>query len=320
MMGASVALVACAPDRAVMPTDVPQPPLAVSLERADRVAFLDRVSRTVIGMVPTASGPRDMHLSPDGRDLLVACAGGQVDRIGLDDRTVRRSLALGFTPQSFVVRDGRLYVIDGDTDDLVAIDLADYRPLWRTPVGAAAEGLTISADGHRLFATAEADGTVHEVDAASGASVAQVAVGAGPRRAVRARDGRIWVSAAAGGTVHVIDPVTDRVEVTLSVAPEGLTAEDANPVGITFNPDGTRALVALGRAGQVAVIDVRTLAVLRFIPVGERPWSAAIDRTGAFAYVANGRSNDVTVLDLDRLRPITDIAVGDGPHTILATG
>ncbi|WGF86902.1 YVTN family beta-propeller repeat protein [Marinivivus vitaminiproducens] len=320
LLGVSFAAAACAPDRAVMPSDIPLPPLAISLERANQVAFLDPVTRDVIDRVGTAERPRDMHLSADGSELLVACASGRIDRIDLEDRAIRRSLALDFTPQSFVVRGDNLYVVDGDSSDLVAIDLEGNRPLWRTPVGESAEGLADSADGRHLFATAEADGAVHVVAAASGEPVRTTAIGAGPRRAVRAGDGRIWVSAGGGGAVYVIDPVTDRVDVVLPVTPEGVSPEDANPVGIAFSPDGTRALVALGRAGRVAAVDVRTLAVLRYIPVGERPWGVVVDQTGDFGYVANGRSNDLTVIDMNSLEAITAVPVGDGPHTVLFTG
>jgi YVTN family beta-propeller protein len=135
----------------------------------------------------------------------------------------------------------------------------------------------------------------HVIDRASATLKQNLPVDARPRWAEFTRDGkRLWVSSELGGTVTVFDTATwqpaGKVDFT--------TIENAQPVGIAFSPDGSRAFVALGRGNAVAEVDAASLTILRRFPVGERVWELAVSPDGTRVYAANGLSSDLSIIDL----------------------
>ncbi len=100
---------------------------------------------------------------------------------------------------------------------------------------------------------------------------------------------------------------------TIRFAPPGVAPEKVLPVGIRFTPDGRRALVALGRANHIALIDVATRKVTGYVPVGQRVWQVAVDADGTRAFTANGLSDDVSVIDLKTNKVIATIPAGRAP-------
>jgi len=73
---------------------------------------------------------------------------------------------------------------------------------------------------------------------------------------------------------------------------------NSQPVGIAFNPAGTRAYVALTSDNVVDEIDPSTGTVLATIPVGSGPLSIAILPDGTKAYVSSYNDGAVTIIDL----------------------
>ena len=97
----------------------------------------------------------------------------------------------------------------------------------------------------------------------------------------------------------------------------GIRAESIQPVGIQISDDGTRAYVALGPAARVAVIDTATLAVEKYLLVGQRVWNLAFSPDGARLFTTNGVSNDLSVIDLERLRVRKTVPVGRLPWGVV---
>ena len=81
--------------------------------------------------------------------------------------------------------------------------------------------------------------------------------------------------------------------------------------------DGLRAYIALGRANNIAVVDVKTREIVDYILVGKRPWGLALTKDETRLYVANGLSDDITVIDTKSLKALTSIPVGRVPYGIL---
>jgi YVTN family beta-propeller protein len=67
------------------------------------------------------------------------------------------------------------------------------------------------------------------------------------------------------------------------------------------------------RANRIAVVDVATAQVLRFILVGQRPWQIALSPDGGLLYSVNGLTNDVTVIDTASQKPLTSVPIGRLP-------
>jgi YVTN family beta-propeller protein len=76
------------------------------------------------------------------------------------------------------------------------------------------------------------------------------------------------------------------------------SGSNSQPVGIAFNPAGTRAYVTLTSDNVVDEVDPSTGTVVATIPVGSGPLSIAILPDGTKAYVSSYNDGAVTIIDL----------------------
>lgn len=76
------------------------------------------------------------------------------------------------------------------------------------------------------------------------------------------------------------------------------SGSSSQPVGIAFNPAGTRAYVTVTTDNVVDEIDPSTGTVVATIPVGSGPLSIAILPDGSKAYVSSYNDGAVTIIDL----------------------
>ena len=127
------------------------------------------------------------------------------------------------------------------------------------PVGRGGEGFDVSPDGNEAWVANAQDGTISVIDLATksvGATLPANVPGANRLRFTP--DGKL-VLVTPGSALVVIDAATRKeVKRLSSVHGSG---------GIQMQPDGTRAYVACGRDGYVAVIDLKTLEEVGRIPI-----------------------------------------------------
>jgi YVTN family beta-propeller protein len=88
-------------------------------------------------------------------------------------------------------------------------------------------------------------------------------------------------------------------------------------VGVRLTRDGKRAFVALGPANRVAVIDMASFKVERYLLVGQRVWQLAFTPDEKHLFTTNGTSNDVSVIDVEKLRVIRSLKVGRYPWGVV---
>ena len=98
-----------------------------------------------------------------------------------------------------------------------------------------------------------------------------------------------------------------------SVNVDGVGADHIQPVGIVFTANSKTAFIALGPANRVAVIDMTTGAVLKYVLVGQRVWHLALTPEDDMLFTTNGISGDVTAIDTRTLRAVKSIKVGRYP-------
>ncbi|MDX6698203.1 MAG: hypothetical protein QOE65_1600 [Solirubrobacteraceae bacterium] len=115
-----------------------------------------------------------------------------------------------FTDDMFSSHDGRfVYVSRPSLADVVAIDLASRRIVWRFPMeGQRADHMGISPDGRRLLVSDSTANKVHELDTATGRKTGEFASGDSPHENNYSRDGQLIYHASIG---RVYTP-TDRSE------------------------------------------------------------------------------------------------------------
>jgi YVTN family beta-propeller protein len=138
------------------------------------------------------------------------------------------------------------------------------------PVGRGSEGFDVSPDGKEAWVANAQDGTVSVIDIAQKKVVATLAAKVpGANRLKFTLDGKLAL-VSAGPNLVILD-TANRVEMKRLVLGHG-------SAGIQMQPDGTRAYVACGPDGFVAVVDLKSLEVVGRIDVGGNPdglaWAA----------------------------------------------
>src|SRR6266702_1880923 len=79
---------------------------------------------------------------------------------------------------------------------------------------------------------------------------------------------RAFITNEYDGTLSVLDTRSGKVETTVSVG--------KRPRGIGFSPDRSQIYVAIGEEDAIAVVDTRTLQVIKKLPAGSDPETFAV--------------------------------------------
>lgn len=116
--------------------------------------------------------------------------------------------------------------------------------------------------------------TVSAFDAATRTKLAEVPVGAAPRRLALAPDGRLWVSNRDDASISIVH--TGRLSVVRTLP----LPRASRPHGVVFAPDGSAAYVVLAATGEVLKLNPSTGARLASAPVGPEARDLAVTADG----------------------------------------
>ena len=139
-------------------------------------------------------------------------------------------------------------------------------------VGNGSEGFDVSPDGREIWVANAQDGTISIVDVATKqvSATLQANVG-GANRLKFTPDGRHVLVAMLAAPGLVVFDAASRKEITRVAVGRGAA-------GIVMEPEGARAYVACTPDNSVAVIDLKTLAVVGRVKAGDEPdglaWAA----------------------------------------------
>ncbi|MDZ7855163.1 PQQ-dependent catabolism-associated beta-propeller protein [Sphaerotilus sp.] len=293
----------------------------VSSEKDHKLTIVDLKTQAVTGTVATCKRPRHMVITPDGKQLMVACGdSGQADVIDLATRKSVKKIGLGDDPEIFdLTPDGKtLYVSNEEDGALGVVDLATGKRTGEIKVGEEPEGVLVSRDGKTVYVTSEVASLVHVIDTATGKVTKNIKAGKRPRRFAMTPDGsQLWVTNELGASVTVISTADHSVLDTIKFEVKGARAADITPVGITMSADGKRAFVGLGKANHVAFVDVASRKTTDLVLSGKRAWGLALNKAQDRLYVANGLSDDMTIIDVPGAKALKSVAVGRVPHSIV---
>jgi len=267
----------------------------VSNEKTNNLIIIDPKTYQVVKDLKISRRPRDMHFNNDHTKLYVACGGDDtIDIIDVGRLEVVGRLVTGPPPEAFGIDEGRrrIYVSNREEPSLSVIDMDRNVIVHEVPTGAQPENVSISEDGRFVYVSS--GDFIHLIDADSGSVVQNLAVGAEPNRFAVTPDGKdLWVSTKYSGEVYVIDRTKFAVAGKIEFRPPGVSETDATPVDMLMTKDGKTAYVTLGRAAQIAVVDVPTRMTRGYIPVGKRAAGLAMTRDEKMLYVANGFDDDI---------------------------
>ena len=82
---------------------------------------------------------------------------------------------------------------------------------------------------------------------------------------------------------------------------------NANPHMATMSPDGRYAVTGGTRSNKAYIVDLRTLRLVKAIPIGIGPEHQAISPDGRFYYQGNPSSDSLSVIDMNSLTEVRRI-------------
>ncbi|MET0279865.1 MAG: cytochrome D1 domain-containing protein [Steroidobacteraceae bacterium] len=281
------------------------------------LAFVDPVTGATRHTVPTGAGPHEVEVTADGGTAVVSNYGGQdagsslslIDVAAARER-LRAPLGDLLRPHGLAVADGHAYFTAEDARHIGRIGLADGKVDWRFPTTQQRTHMVLaSQDGRTLYATNMGSGTVSVIEPAGDGAAMQtlVPVGTMPEGLALSPDGReLWVASSDAGSVAVIDVRQKKVVRSFDIG-----TRRANRV--KFTPDGALVLVSDLTQGELVIIDARTHAVRKRLPIGRGASGILVLPDGSRAYVAAANERRLAVVDLQSLNVTGHVATGAGP-------
>jgi glucose/arabinose dehydrogenase/DNA-binding beta-propeller fold protein YncE len=164
--------------------------------------------------------------------------------------------------------DGRIFITAPEVNEVWTVEASGSRLGARFAVGQRPTGVAVSADGSRLFVSAQADGAVSVVDVAGGQVLGTLAVGDEPRRLLNAPRPGQTVTPTPTPTAQPNPTATPTIVPKPTPLPEGapppehmpddvvseaFVPEAAFPVAMAFAPDGRLFYNEL-RTGKIRIV------------------------------------------------------------------
>lgn len=244
--------------------------LVVANKNEHSAHLIDLATREVVAQFPTAVGPHEAAVSPDGRIAVIAEYGAMVGgntlrfldipsgtEIGrLDLREYSRPHGMAFTP------DGAQLIVTSETKQaVVVVDVNAMRVLAGHPTDAkGSHMLALSPKGDRVYTTNVQSNSVSVIDLTKGELVGTVSTSPAPEAIALSPDGKfLWIGGRGENVLEVIDTAT--LTVVAKIDCPGL------PYRLAFTPDGKRVLAACPVGGDVAVFDAQDRTLEARIPV-----------------------------------------------------
>ncbi len=202
-------------------------------------------------VVEVGIGPHDPVASPDGRSVLVPCAGdGEVVQVSLADGTVTGRFPVGDGPAHLAVHpDGTRIYVANTFDGTLACITPEGDLLGRVESGGWAHVPEVTPDGRLVYVANFFDDTLSVFDALTLERVATRETDAYPHGLNISPDGKNVVATGfSSDHVRVLDAATGEQRARVEVG--------RGSAHTAFLPDGRTAFVGCSISDYLAVIDV----------------------------------------------------------------
>ena len=206
-----------------------------------------------------------------------------------------------------------VYVSNGG-GGITEINTATNSVIATAPFPNNANGVVVSPDGRRIYASNRDVGQVTVFDAATNVPIKVISVGNGNDNlglAITPDGSLVYVANQFSGTVTVIATATNTVVQTI---PTGL-----EPIWITFSADGSRAYVSNQVSGTVSVISTASGSVIANIFGFSCPFQSEVTLDGSKLLVSSQCDNSLKVVSLASNTIVSSIPTGPNPRGIALT-
>ena len=294
------------PTQAQSPVPSPEPApgitgtLLVGNKGENTLSFVDLASGRELGRAATGRMPHEIAISPDGRLAAVVAYGARsIDVFDVASREKLRTIDLSPNegPHGIAwLPDGRILATTERSQSLTIVDTSDGDRVTAIPTGQAGSHMVAVTPDHRRAFTANIPaGTVSVLDLAAGTKIRDIAVGGRPEGIALTPDGRtLWVGDLEGARVQAFDASSYERVAEVRSGPV--------PIRVLASPDGRWIVTSNLGNGSLTVIDARTRAVAREIPVSGEQEAAQVtilfSPDGRRIYAAETGRNTVAEVDL----------------------
>lgn len=243
--------------------------LVVANATSNDLMFLDPKTGEVQRRVHDIPDPYQIGYSPDRKWFVVA--GNRLNRVDIyaangDDLKLVKAVPQSKTPShiAFSADSQNAFITLQDSDEVVAIRLADQSVLWKMKIGAMPAGIWMTPDDRHLLVGMTGADYVDVIDWRAQKSVKRIPTAKGAHNFRPLGDGRhLLVSNRVENSISVIDQSTLERKYDIPV-PGG-------PDCMEVTADGKLIWVTQRWVKQVAVVDVAQRRVIATIPVGRSP-------------------------------------------------
>lgn len=289
----------------------------ITNERSGDIIHVDENGET-IEVVPVCQRPRGMIRGIAENILFIACSDDH--KVVVYDRQTRKVIreigpAIGAMNLTLHKTTDRLLVTNEGEAKASVFNVLNGNLIAELPTGLEPDGIAITDDGQYIFVASENSGLVHVFDGVTYKARGTIKTNLRPRR-IALHNNTLWVSTEMGSRVEIFSINTLAKTNEILFAPKGFRPEQMTPVDILFNKSANEAYVALGSANHVAVVDLNTLAISKYILVGRRAWGLGLSPDQSTLIVLNGLSDDFTMIDLATKRPRLTKRAGLIPHSV----
>jgi DNA-binding beta-propeller fold protein YncE len=282
--------------------------LLVANKAANTLGLIDPDSGRQVATVPESGiTAHEVVTSPDGKLAFVPIYGnsgvGQpgtdgsaMDVVDLESRRVIQTIDFGrgVRPHCAVIgpKDGLLYVTTELKQSVTIIDLHTLKIVGEISTGQSeSHMLAISPDGLRGYTANVGPGTVSVLDMAGRKTLSVIPVANHVQRISVSADGRwVFTSDTQKPRLGVISTGTNKVERWIDLPGEGY--------GSAVTPNGAMVIIAIPDRNSVAIVDVKTMQVVKTVGVAPNPQEVLVRPDGLVAYVSCSQTGQVAAINL----------------------
>lgn len=274
-------------------------------ECVDAIQVVDCNAGRIVATIPLPAESRPKIVVPAfERQRLYALGSGNgtVSEIDVQSQSVLRAVEVGEGPQYGQRWQGILYVANGQSNDVVAVDEATLGVTYRVSVGRGPERCVVYKDHDQVYTNNLDDHSVSVVDLTTHTESARISVGRGPIRITpwdsRGRDE--WAVLCRGsydgadGSIVFLDSATHQVTDVLQLP------GPASNWNWGLGQRHQSVYVTLADEPTLVVVDAARLNVQATIPLSVQPEPAGF---GPSIYVS--KSGGVFVASLDSVTFLT---------------
>lgn len=266
------------------PFDVAIDPDGTAYITCVRAARLERVALEPFRSVGCVStGPVPTRIVFNGAGTLAYVTNQFAEEVGVIDVERGAQVAAigvpGHPLAAVLAPDDRTLFVTTNLDRLCAISLQTGKVRASTPVPQVCTEIALDATGHRLFVPTWKVGRILEVEASTLRVARHFDVGGRVQGVSLPSDGRTLFAANEDGWLDVIQ--------LCNGARAARRQFGTAAFGVRVSPDDAVVYVTLLGAGQVVVLDRRSLQVVNRLHPGGQPRRIDFDASGQFALIAN---------------------------------